>query len=1595
MADKKIVSTLATEFTVDSTKAVESVKELKSQVATLSKEWKVQEVQMKSAGDAMGAAQVKVDGLTKQYEINGRAIDKIKADMSGLNREVAGEREEYNKLAQQLLKAETQQNSLNAQLNRAENTLRGYKDGTIQLNKELKEQNSLTQATIERLQAEGRETEANSVKLKSLTANKERYNQLLTAEKAKLDDIGAKLGTNSSEYTKQATYVERLGTKLAKTNHEMAELGNAKPNLSGLSALSEKLDSISDKAKHTQLTFGKLFVANLASKAAFTALDRLRDKISDNLHEAVEYNKEQQVMGATWLTLTGNASKGKDMVNSINQISTAFGQTNELTNELEQQFYHVFNQKGPTDELTKSVLTLADTLGMSADDTKRLGLNFTHMMSSSKLQLGDFNMITDQLPMYGEKLLEFERQAQHNTQLTMGELRKQMSAGKISAEDATKVMNELGAKYKDASENMMNTASGMERVIAARSKALTGALIEPIMNAKNPIFGAVSKWVSDNRTEAEFNKLGHAINNSFNTITEAFGKEFKAKSFTEGADQFINTVTKDVTKFGDYIADHATEITNFFKMVKDLGGAGFSVVGTSLKVALPLLEGFGNIASDNPGKFKVMVGSIIAMDLAFKVFFGTVKLINTTLGAFSAVKDGIKWASNVFGIKAETKALEEQNKVLLENSALSSVGAGGSIGTVGKGAVVAAEKEAGKLGKLKGLTGAGKGLVAGAGALSVLSASTDLIGINSSNAGGKVGAFSGNLGGGALGAAIGTAILPGIGTAIGAGIGSIGGDKIGELLGKSIQKGLSKTKLKVPEINAKDAYDKLNNTAKKYYSDKQKQDTADIKLLNKNGMLTRAEYERRLAVIQQEGAKANRIEKLSQSDRNALTKYYAQERTKIESDANKKKESDTTKWNKKINDDIAKYGVNSVQVERDIKKKQQVLADDDRKKKAAINKLTLKDATTTTIDEAKLHTTLAGKIQLASNEQVKILTRLTNQKGKLSNKQLQDAVNDSQKEYKETVALADKKRDGIFKAAYKQYMQVANAAERQRKDVIASADQQYKDTVAAANEQYKGNSKWAETQRQTIISKAKDQKDQTTKHAWDQYNSVVDKAKKQQNDADNAARKQHDTTISHANDQRKQVVEQARQQSKGVVYHAVTQANSSMKASSQQGKGLQGIWDSIVKFFNGLTKPFGVRAVSPAHGAYTYSPMDMPAFATGTNFSKSTHALVGEAGVEARYQPYSGKVDFLGMNGAEIVRLNQGDRILNAQDTAKLFKGGLGKTLPGYAKGNTDLSMFINSVTKGASNIWENISDSAESALEKLTNPIKTLKSIAGKAFDINSIAEVGNKGHGISNGMLDTGISGIGKFLNTLVKSVADFGGANVGNPSGSGVQRWKPYVKRALHALNLSTSESMVARVLRQIATESGGNPTVRQKVNDINMRLGIPAQGLMQVIPPTFRAFAVKGHNNILNGYDNILAGLNYAKHRYGSGLGALGNGHGYANGGLISRHGMYEIGEGNLPEMVIPLDKMKSSRAITLLQGAVNTVAHNNGVDVSNASQSGMSNEQANMMIALLSKLVSQEPTIEVHNEIVGDKITTAVNSNNSRRQNINNILMGGI
>lgn len=105
------------------------------------------------------------------------------------------------------------------------------------------------------------------------------------------------------------------------------------------------------------------------------------------------------------------------------------------------------------------------------------------------------------------------------------------------------------------------------------------------------------------------------------------------------------------------------------------------------------------------------------------------------------------------------------------------------------------------------------------------------------------------------------------------------------------------------------------------------------------------------------------------------------------------------------------------------------------------------------------------------------------------------------------------------------------------------------------------------------------------------------------------------------------------------------------------------------------------------------------------------------------------------------------------------------------------------------------------------------------------------------------------------------------------------------------------------------------------------------------------------------------MNYARKRYGDNLSYLGNGHGYANGGLITRHQFAEIGENNQPEMIIPLDAMKSSRGFELLGKTAVAMAARDGATASNgdmdlAAKLEKSNNLLNTMTQLLAGILGQ-------------------------------------
>ncbi|PKE66220.1 hypothetical protein CW674_02390 [Macrococcoides caseolyticum] len=151
-----------------------------------------------------------------------------------------------------------------------------------------------------------------------------------------------------------------------------------------------------------------------------------------------------------------------------------------------------------------------------------------------------------------------------------------------------------------------------------------------------------------------------------------------------------------------------------------------------------------------------------------------------------------------------------------------------------------------------------------------------------------------------------------------------------------------------------------------------------------------------------------------------------------------------------------------------------------------------------------------------------------------------------------------------------------------------------------------------------------------------------------------------------------------------------------------------------------------------------------------------------------------------------------------------------------------------------------------------------------------------------------------------------------------------WASEIRRAASQMKVKITDGDVRNISAQINRESSGNQNIVQSsaVWDKNTASGNPAQGLLQYIPQTFRAYAVPGHTNIRSGYDQLLAFFNNSNWRNDNPGGRSGWGPSgvrrFANGGFVKDES-YIAGE-EYEEAIIPMDPKRRDRANQLLAEA---------------------------------------------------------------------------
>lgn len=148
---------------------------------------------------------------------------------------------------------------------------------------------------------------------------------------------------------------------------------------------------------------------------------------------------------------------------------------------------------------------------------------------------------------------------------------------------------------------------------------------------------------------------------------------------------------------------------------------------------------------------------------------------------------------------------------------------------------------------------------------------------------------------------------------------------------------------------------------------------------------------------------------------------------------------------------------------------------------------------------------------------------------------------------------------------------------------------------------------------------------------------------------------------------------------------------------------------------------------------------------------------------------------------------------------------------------------------------------------------------------------------------------------LQQLAQMAASGGGAVQYDPS-KGAEQWRPVVRQALQKIGanygITNVQAWEDAMVRQIQTESGGNPNV-DNLNDTDGKGGTQAvYGLGQFLPTTFAAHNVTG-GDLRDPVAQIYAMIDYVATKYGMDTtGApkqIGRGVGYASGGMIKGRG----------------------------------------------------------------------------------------------------------
>lgn len=1423
--------TIGTRISLDGSQPIETMKQLREAVKSLTNGWKAQEVELKSAGDYLNAAKARFDGLSESIKQQQGFIQRLKNEQNGLDTSTQEGSTRFAKLSEQINQATIKMGSMQGQLDRAKNSMNYYKSGIADLQSELKRTETVSASFVARLNAEGKASEAMKAKSDALHTSLSKMSELYTKQESELSRIASESGKGSDAYARQAIRVNELGTKMAKAQSEAKSLDRSislEPHswfgkmARGAQRLTGQLNKTEDAGKKTGSVFGATFLGN----AVANGVSALASKLGDTAKQSIQLAQGGERASRAWETMGLSAKDVQLLQTQVGELRNKTGYSVDSVRALQKSFYGLTGNAKDTDKLTKSIVGMQSAAGLSESSLSRVGKQLGRMTGSASVSAQQFKRLTQLAPNMGNELAK-----------AAGMPRKafdqMVASGKLTGKQLLDLSEKASSQADGNFKELNKTSEGAMNQIKGSWTSMKSEFGSKLINVQTTGLGDLANVMQSPAMKAAVDSLAKGIGELATRASKLIG-------YLSGHQKDIGGVITSLTTITKLLFDGAWKAVS--GTINGIGNAFSSLTGNAKKSTDPvknlnrLLIGLAKHQDAIKGIGAALVGA-----------FAAAKLMSGITGiakGISALTIGMKGYTDAAKITAVTqKALNIAMKANLFVAIAAAVVAVGV-------ALFELYKHNKKFRDF--INGIGKAFKKGFdGMVKVAKKSIDAIG--------KF--FTGKLG---------------WEKAIGNEVGKVG---------KAISSGFTTTinwikknwgGLALLLVNPFAGAIKLlynnNKGFKKWADDLVKGVVNVFKKLSKdlsaiwNGI-------KKVAGVVWKGIEIAALAPIVLLAAEIVAVWKRIQKP-IEAIWNGMKSTAQTVW-KGISNAIIQPVVN---VYKQVSKFFGQIA-------SFIGRMWNAVWRDTVNCWAAIGRAISKPVQDVFNFVSKIWNSLS--------KWISNTWND-------IAHFTSNIWNGIWRT-------VSNFASNLWHDVTKIFNRLGSDVVGIWN----NIKKWTSDAWNAVVvfvSKPVDA-------VWNKVTSVFGKMSSWIGDTLGTIKSVWHNTWSDVGSFFGGIWDGIQKAGKSGINGVIDFLNG----------GINGI-DSVISFLGGKKKAIG----------------DIPKLAVGTmngRLVKDTLAILNdghdspETGNKEMVIKKDGRMGIV-QGQDTLTHLDAGDAVLNARDTKDIMYS---MGIPHFATGSgwlDNIKGAINWVGGKFDDVGKWIGDKAKAIENFMKHPIDEVTKVFDKftsGFKDTSelIADMASPaGHFV----IKQGEKWFKDLFSGLNDDQGDAGGGK-GAPSGAGVQRWRDQVKQALAANNLSTSDSMIERILRQIATESSGNEKASQHGDPDGDGSG-PAMGLMQTKRNTFNHYAFPGHKDIWNGYDSLLAGLAYAKATYGPSLSFLGNGHGYANGGLISKHGMYEVSENNLSEMIIPMSSVKSSRGYELLGKAAATMAARDGMGGTN-------------------------------------------------------------